>query len=352
MPKAAFRRIDEARAHCRSGRFGASLFIINKELRSTPDHSELLMAKVSTLQAWERFSEAFRLASRPELKSSGSAEFHMALGWSCFQIGKLEEAEAQMRKAVAADADACATHANLAIVLQGKGRLDEASVSYGRALELNGDDVQCLLNFGVCKVDRHDPAAGEVLIRRAIALDGDRARTWANLGVALAVQDRHDAALEAFERADAIAARTGDDVENLVNFALHLREAGRTFDAIDLYEKYLPSRPSLTGHNDYAFALLAAGRLAEGWNQYEFRWMRAPLLQLRPGFDRPIWGGQDLSGKVILLRAEQGFGDVIQFVRYAPLVKALGATVLLQVREGLERVARTFAGIDQVLDRS
>jgi precorrin-6B methylase 2 len=108
----------------------------------------------------------------------------------------------------------------------------------------------------------------------------------------------------------------------------------------------------VAGHNDYAYALLTAGRLAEGWNQYEFRWMRAPLLQLRPGFDRPVWAGQELAGKVILLRAEQGFGDIIQFVRYAPQVKALGATVLLQVRDGLERLARGFAGIDQVLDRS
>ncbi len=120
----------------------------------------------------------------------------------------------------------------------------------------------------------------------------------------------------------------------------------------ELYEKHLPSRPSLAGHNDYAYALLTSGRLAEGWKQYEFRWMRAPLLQLRPGFNRPVWGGQDLTGRVVLLRAEQGFGDIFQFVRYAPLVKAMGATVLLQVREGLERLARGFAGVDQVLDRS
>ena len=194
--------------------------------------------------------------------------------------------------------------------------------------------------------------AGEALIRRATAIDGDRARTWANLGVALALQNRHDEALEAFERADEIESNTGDDVENFVNYALHLREAGRTPDAIRLYEKHLPSRPSLAGHNDYAYALLTSGRLAEGWKQYEFRWMRAPLLQLRPGFNRPVWGGQDLTGKVILLRAEQGFGDIFQFVRYAPLVKAMGGTVLLQVREGLERLARGFAGVDQVLDRS
>ncbi len=222
----------------------------------------------------------------------------MMLGWSCFRIGKLDEAEAQMREAVVADPGACATHANLAVVLQARGRLDEAAASYARALELNGDDVQCLLNLGVCKLDLHDLPAGEALIRRATAIDGDRARTWANLGVALALQNRHDEALEAFERADRDRdANTGDDVENFVNFALHLREAGRTLDAIDLYEKHLPSRPSLTGHNDYAYALLdgrSPGRRLEP--------VRVPLdaralAQLRPAFNRPAWGGQDLRGR-------------------------------------------------------
>jgi Tfp pilus assembly protein PilF len=274
------------------------------------------------------------------------------LGWSYFQTGKYDDAEAQMRRAVATDPGTCATHANLAIVLQGKGRLEEAAASYTRALELDAGDVQCLLNLGVCKVDQNDLAAGEALVRRALEIDRNRPRTWANLGVALALQHRNEAALEAFENADRIEEQTGEDVENFVNFALHLREAGRTSNALDLYEKHLPLHPSLAGHNDYAFALLTAGRLPEGWNQYEFRWMRAPLLHLRPNFNRPMWSGQDLNGRVILLRAEQGFGDIFQFVRYAPLVKARGATVLIQVREGLERLARSFAGVDQVLDRS
>ncbi len=67
---------------------------------------------------------------------------------------------------------------------------------------MNENDAQCLLNLGVCKVDQRDLAAGEALIRRAIAIDGDKARSWTNLGVALALQNRHDAAFEAFERAD------------------------------------------------------------------------------------------------------------------------------------------------------
>ncbi len=345
----ALRPLDEVRAARQSGRFARSLRIASRELRSNPKDGELLLARLSTLRDWERFREAFDLGSR---EGHQSVAFEVLLGELCLQTGRLDASEAHMGRAIVADPGDSEAHANLAIVLQSKGRLDDAATSYARALELNSDDVRCLLNLGVCMVDQGELATGETLIRKAIAIDGERATSWANLGVALALQGRHDAALEAFERADGVGERTGEAADNFVNIALSLREAGRTTEALDLYEKRLPSRPSLAAHNDYAFALLTAGRLVEGWNQFEFRWMRAPLLQLRPGFSGPIWAGQDLTGKVILLRAEQGFGDIIQFVRYAPLVKALGATVLLQVREGLERLARTFAGIDQVLDRS
>ena len=72
------------------------------------------------------------------------------------------------------------------------------------------------------------------------------------------------------------------------------------------------------------------------------------MASTRPNFQQPVWSGQDLRGKTILLRAEQGFGDVIQFVRYAPSVKALGAKVLLQLNLGLERMAKSFVGIDGI----
>jgi hypothetical protein len=77
--------------------------------------------------------------------------------------------------------------------------------------------------------------------------------------------------------------------------------------------------------------------------------MREPLLSLRPRFSPLAWDGQDLRGKTIVISAEQGFGDTIQFARYAPYVKALGATVLLQVQKGLQNLAQGFVGVDRVL---
>ena len=96
---------------------------------------------------------------------------------------------------------------------------------------------------------------------------------------------------------------------------------------------------------------LTDGQLTPGWALYEFRWLKEPFLSLRPRFPRPVWAGQDLHGKTILLLGEQGFGDIIQFIRYAPLLKRLGATVLLQMRSGLESLAASFPGVDRVFDR-
>ena len=78
----------------------------------------------------------------------------------------------------------------------------------------------------------------------------------------------------------------------------------------------------------------------------EFRWLVEPLNSARWKSGRPVWCGQDLRGRTILLRGEQGFGDCIQFLRYAPAVKALGATVCLIVAPGFEKIARLFPGVD------
>jgi tetratricopeptide (TPR) repeat protein len=343
--------IADAGSHAAAGRYGAALALISRALAVAPDDQELLLARASTFYTWGRLREARDSCLRVEALGLRSASLYAILGWSCLALGKLDDAETAMRKAVAIEPGAWEPHCNLALVLQAQKRLGDAAAVYERALELNADNMQCLINLAVCRVDQGNAVAGEAQVRRAITIDGERARAWANLGVALARQDRYEDAFHAFERAERLEEETGEAVENFVNFALHVREANRTREALDLYEKNLVAHPSLAGHNDYAFALLTAGRLPEGWHHYEFRWINEPLLSLRPDFPRPVWAGQDLRGKTILLRAEQGFGDFVQFVRYAPAVKALGATVLMQVRTGLEQLARGFPGVDRILDR-
>jgi tetratricopeptide (TPR) repeat protein len=323
---------------------------IDRALAATPDDAGLLFARAAVLYRWGRVREARNAGVRAEASGRRDPAAYTLLGWACVATGRLDEAEASMRNAVAADAASSRSHVNLAVVLQMQGRLGEAAQSHERALALDSRNTQSLINLGTCEVDQGNFAAAEAHFRRAIALDGERARAWANLAVALARQDRYDEAFDAFARAEELEEKTGEDVENFVNFALHLREAGQLQAALDLYEKHLRSRPSLAGHNDYAFGLLTAGRFLEGWRHYEFRWMLKPLLRERPRSGHVRWSGQSLQGKTILLRAEQGYGDAIQFVRYAPWVKALDATVVLRVSRPMRSLARAFAGVDRVVD--
>ncbi len=301
--------------------------------------------------AWGRFREARDAFDKATASGTRNVALHLQLGWSCYYTGKLDEGEAWMRQVVASDPGNWQAHFVLGAIHQARRKLDEALASYARGMELHPGDVQAYVMSGICKLEQGDHSAAEVLFRRAIAIDDRSAIAWANLGAALGSEDRFDVALEAFERAVRLEQEGSDACDSFVNFATNLREAGRTKEAFALYEQNLVQRPSVTGLGDYALALLTDGQLTQGWALYEFRWLKEPFLSLRPRFPRPVWAGQDLDGKTILLLGEQGFGDIIQFIRYAPLLKRLGATVFLQLRSGLESLAASFPGVDRVFDR-
>ena len=256
-----------------------------------------------------------------------------------------------MRKAIVADPASPRPLFGLATLLQAQGRLDEAVANYERVLVLAPDDSDCMIDLAGCKLAQGKAVDAETILRRAIALQPERAVGWVNLGAALGRQDREEEAREAFERAMRIEATTGQNADAFVNLAINACDDGRVAEALELYAKNLPERPCAHGSFGYSIALLTAGRLDEAWEIHEFRWVSEPLLSRRLNQPVPAWSGQDLRGKTLLLRAEQGIGDTIQFVRYAPQLKALGAEVWLFVFGGLDRLARRFPGVDRVFGR-
>jgi len=126
------------------------------------------------------------------------------------------------------------------------------------------------------------------------------------------------------------------------------RRQGHNQEAIACYREALRHQPEWPeAHLALAHTLLVQGDFERGWEEMEWRW-RLPGVSLTP-FEQPLWAGESLAGRRILLWAEQGFGDTTQFVRFAAGLKPLGATVILECQPALARLMRSCPGVDEVV---
>ncbi|HEX3756074.1 MAG TPA: tetratricopeptide repeat protein [Rhizomicrobium sp.] len=183
---------------------------------------------------------------------------------------------------------------------------------------------------------------------RAMALAPDDAEVKNLHGLILTSLGRHEAAQQSFERALAFA----PDHAGIHNDkGLGLQQAGRPLEALAEFDRAAALQPDC---GDWivnkGMSLLSLGRFSEGWPLYETRMRRAAHPVLLPG-DGPRWTGQDIAGKTLLLCAEQGYGDTIQFCRYARLAVARGARVILAVPDRLTRLLRSLGGSVQIVDQ-
>jgi tetratricopeptide (TPR) repeat protein/precorrin-6B methylase 2 len=343
--------IAEAGASAAAGRYAESLALICRALAATPNDPELNLARAATLFAWRRCWEARDACLQAATLGLRSKNLYLHAGWSCFAVGKIDEAAGWMQKAVALDPESADSHVNLAVVLQAQERHDDAIASYQRALALQPRDFDCHIGLGSCHLRKGDAAAAEIHFRSAIAVDSGRMVAWQDLGAALGRQRRHGESLQAFAYAHSLGSKEGEDTDSFVSLAVAFAEAGKTQEALALYERNLPRRPNIGGYYAYSHLLLGTGQFRDGWRYHESRWLNDPQVSLRPDFRLPVWAGQQLRDKTILLHVEQGFGDIIQFIRYAPQIKALGATVLLRASRPIQKLAQRFAGVDRVVSR-
>ena len=331
-----------------AGRHADALAAADAALERHPGERTLQSARAAVLLDTGRAREAVDafLDGMPEGERDGPTL--RGLGLALHRVGRIAEAEAVLRRAVASQPADDSARMLLAAVLEAEGRFADAAAEYAAALA-TADGFDGRMGLGNCSLGAGDAPAAEREYRRALALAPTSAWAWSQLGVALGRQDRFDEALSAFARAVDADADDASDLDAFVNLAASLRQAGRVPEAVALLEAWLPRRPNVGGHISHANALLVAGRLREAWPDYEFRWLAPRQLAQRPGYPRPVWNGQPLAGRTILLHAEQGAGDTLQFVRYAARVKALGATVLLAVPEALRRCVRDLRGADRIL---
>lgn len=237
-----------------------------------------------------------------------------------------------------------------ALALHQQGRLPEAEQAYNKLLAMAPDHAPALNFLGTLAYQADDAARSVELIGKAIDLDPDQAGFHSNLALALNAIGRGRDAVDACDRAIALDPQC---IEAWSNRGNSLWGLGKRDEALASYARALAIQPDhAQTHWNEGFLRMQLGMFETGWQKQEWRWRLEHTRADWRDFTAPLWlGKEDLQGKTILLHAEQGLGDTIQFCRYAKLVAARGATVVLEVQKPLKALLSGVKGASQVLAR-
>ncbi len=296
-------------AFLRLGRLGQAEARFRRITEEAPDYAKGHANLGLALHAQGRPGAAVEALRRAVSIDPAYAKAQFNLGEICQELGALGEATKAFQAALAARPDYAEAYNGLGNVLSAEDRAEAAAEAYEKALEIRPDYPEALNNLGILLRDQGRPAEAEAAYLKALAIRPDLARVNTHLGSVLREQGRADEAIAAFRRA-------------------------------------LISQPDLAdAHFNLSLSLLAEGRFAEGWLEYEWRWKATKFTAEARQFAQPMWMGEALDGKVILIHSEQGFGDAFQFVRYVRDVAERGARVVLECDP---QVARLFRGLADV----
>jgi len=299
--------------HHRNAEWEEAEGLYHRVLQNAPNHPDALhllglvnQQKGETARAEELVRRAISLDGRAPL-------FHLSLGNVLSAQGKRSEAMESFRRALRLEPRLPEAHYNLANELLRTNQVDESVFHYQEALRMKPDLAEGHYNLGKAFEKLDKLAEAEVSYRRALERNPHYFDAWFNLAISLSDQCKLEDAERCYQQA---LAMRPDDVDANWNLSL---------------------------------VWLLAGNLKEGWQKYEWR-LQQPKYQFLQS-RRNQWQGKEAPDKTLLVRAEQGLGDVIQFIRFLPFVKPRVGRLLFECQPSLTRLFQNFSGIDQIYSR-
>jgi tetratricopeptide (TPR) repeat protein len=239
---------------------------------------------------------------------------------------------------------------NCAVLLLQSERFEEALVHFNLCDELQPNQAPTLHGRAVAlhNLNRFEEALADS--RRAQALDPTNAEICNNIGAALQKLGRYEEALEWFDRTLGLRPNFVGALNNMASALIEIQR----FDEAVLVYRHLKKIDPNNAETDWNMAQLhlLSGDFEAGWQEREARWKipSLPGTAAYPRFPQPMWlGAENIEGKTILVCADEGLGDTIQFVRYAPMLAALGARVILLPQESLYPLLSGLPGVAQCL---
>jgi tetratricopeptide (TPR) repeat protein len=363
------------------GKSVEALALIRDALKTNAHSAAAFSNQAIVLAALDKPDEALASYDNAIALNPGYAEALNSRGNVLVKLRRTADALASYERALALNPAFTDALINRATVLRLLDRDADAAESYTRALAINPNKCEIWAALGNIfdKLQRHDealtcfdralavmPPSADLMCNRgnalwqlrratealaaydaALALEPDAAELHNNRGNALLDLNRPHDALASFDRALGIKP---DFIDALVNRANALRDLNRSREAIASCDAALAIKPDLAeAHFNKGLEQLLLGDFGNGWRNYEWRWKRAGMTARE--FGVPQWSGEDVSGKTILLHAEQGFGDTIHFVRYVPQLAARGAKIVLEVPDGLAPLLNGLEGVIATIRR-
>lgn len=331
----------------RQGNPRAALAHFRNAIALDPTNENARLGEVRGLVRLGQFhdAESALLRSLAVLPNSGQ----LASEWTGLLLkqNRASEAEAAARQFAAFRPDDPAGFVNLSAAMREQGNFVGAAKAARQAIALDPHCEPARINLAVAHLDGGEWDEAATACQAVLELNDRNADAWFTLGAARHRSGKLEQAGQAYAKASSLDPTR---LEAWCNHGAVLRDLGKTEEAIRCYNRALSIEPHFAlARFNRACAQLTMGHWKEGWADYEARWEVPGLLPPVRAVSSSRWNGESLEGKSLLVLAEQGFGDTIQFVRYLQSTAELGARVILEAPPALASLLSSAPGIHQVV---
>lgn len=328
------------------GRLDAALIAIERAISARPDWMEAHISRAATLDLQGHPEQALAAYLEATARWPDAAALETVLGNLLLRMERPAEALSALRRAAARNPASAVIQCHLGLALLELRQSDEAIVALREALRLRPKFPEALVSLAEALRGRGQLDEARQAAEAAIRIDFNQPTAHHHLGNVLCDLGAFAEAANAYRRA--LGLQPGDPAV-MSNLGIALYALGQLPESLAQHRMAVSLRSAAGFRYNFAVALLAAGEFEEGWAAYESRLGLGLASSMSLDVAQPRWTGEALEGRTVLLYGEQGLGDTLQFVRYAPLVAKCDGRVVLEVPAPLVRLFQRMPGVAEVI---
>lgn len=344
----AAQQFERARRHHAAQQYPRALAGYLTLLERMPQDAALLQLSGTAYAQCGRWASAIEFLEAAIVQTPADAAAHSNLGNAYRGAGDVTRALGCYRKALELDPNLADGHYNLGLLLDAGGEREAALDSLERAMQINPRWVAAWTAHGNVLLGQGRLSEAQLSYTEGLAVDPEDVSALINRSVVAQRRHAYEEAIVDAEKAFALAPASTEALCTLGAAHAGIGEYGRAFECYERALSIDPNHPSTRWNK--GLARLLHGRLREGFELYEARWSVKELgLERRFGPTTCLRSGAPLAGKVLFIHAEQGYGDTLQFCRYASVLATQGARVVLEVPGSLVGLVSSLPRIERVI---